>query len=267
MSDNSSVFLVLPSSVIEICFSRDIHNDSKNSDKEMNVSQFLLVATMQFLLHVSQLKSDWKKWLFFVLTSAIGEGFRIDSCRDYPREKFTGVSIKPLLVSEYSLVINVIDQLCSLQIDPSVKKNFFTMVENQNMGSFNNRIYNYSPPFTNEYQKGLIRTLDLKLIMKRTILVTPPLKQVHRWIITWKPLTDTEFNQLSEKFVNIENIKITELSPFLSTEEILTKGWNIYRETSLEQPWGLICSKCKMTYKANIFAKTCYSCQSLLKRA
>ena len=267
MSDNSSVFLVLPSNVIEICFSRDIHNDSKNSDKEMNVSQFLLVATMQFLLHVSQLKSDWKKWLFFVITSAIGEGFRIDSCRDYPRKKFTGVSLETYLVSEYSLIVNVLNQLCSLRIDPIVKKNFFTIVENQNMGSFDDNIYDYSPPFTNEYQKGMIRTLDLKLIMKRTILVTPPLKQVQSWIITWNPLTNDEFNRLAEKSVNIENINITELSPFLSDEEIAIKEWNDYRETSLEQPWGLVCPKCKMTYKANIFAKTCYSCQTPLIRA
>ncbi|MFX0211868.1 MAG: hypothetical protein ACFFDT_38185, partial [Candidatus Hodarchaeota archaeon] len=129
-----------------------------------------------------------------------------------------------------------------------------------------NGITNYFLPLKEDYHKDKIRTLDLKLVLKRTILVTPTLKEVQNWIITWNPLTDAEFNQLDKENSNNKTINITELSPFLSNEEIVTKGWNNYREASLEQPWGLICLQCEMAYKANIFAKTCYSCKIPLKR-
>ena len=86
MSDFSSVFVVLPLDIIEICFSRDSLDDSKDSEKRMDVSQFLLLIASQFLLYISQFRIHWKKWLFLVLQIAIGEGFRIDSYRDYPRE-------------------------------------------------------------------------------------------------------------------------------------------------------------------------------------
>jgi hypothetical protein len=265
MSDYFSVFVVLSPNVIEMCFSRNNNNYSNDSDEKMNVSQLLLIITMQFILQISQLDRQWKKWMFFVVTSAIGEGFRIDSCRDYPREKFTGVNIENFLANEYDLIANILNRSCSLRIDPIVKKNFFTLVENQKL--ITNKITKYSLPLTNNYQEGKIRTLDLKLIMKRTTIIIPTLKQVQTWIMTWNPMTDTEFNRLINESAKIENANIAELPPFLSSEEILTKGWTNYRETSLEQPWGLICPKCKMTYKANIFAKTCYSCQTLLKRA
>ncbi len=267
MSDFLSVFVVLSSCIIEICFSRNNLNDSQDSNKRMNASQFLLVSATQFILRVSELKSHWKKWLFFVLTTAIGEGFRIDSCRDYPRELFTGINIEKFTVNEFDLIVNIQNQICSVRIDPIVQKNFLAIMENKNSEFLKQKIASHSLPFNEEYQKGKIRTLDLKLIMKRTTLSTPSLDQVQTWIITWNPITEDEFKRLAEKTVNIENIDIMELPPFLSIEEVTEKGWNDHREASLEQPWGLLCPKCKMTYEANIFAKTCYSCQTLLRRA
>ncbi|MFX1282797.1 MAG: hypothetical protein ACFFB5_04045 [Promethearchaeota archaeon] len=265
MSDNFSIFIIFSSNIIEICFSRDIRNYSKDSDETMDVSQFLLVLATQFLLQISQLNTHWKKWLFFVLISAVGEGFRIDSCRDYPNKKYTGVNIGEFLVNEYDLTVNITNRDCSLRIDPLVKNNFFKLIKNHNSKILNKGITDYSLPLKEDYHKDKIRTLDLNLIMKRSILVTPTLKQVQTWIMTWNPLTDAEFNQIVKEFSYVENV--SELPIFLSTEEIMKKGLTDYREASLEQPWGLYCPKCKTTYKANIFAKTCYSCKTPLKRA
>lgn len=266
MRDYFSIFVVLPSNIIELCFSQDKKDDSIDSGKRMNVSQLLLAATTQFLVHKSHFDSHWKKWLFFVLASAIGEGFRIDSCRDYPREKFTGVNIEKFLVSEYNLTTNTQKRHFSLRIDPLAKQDFFEKIE----GLENNKIkQNFNEPYlpyTDEFRKK-IRTLDLQIIMKRTLLITPSLIEVQTWIISWKPINTDEFNQLNEDFVNIKELNIEELSPFLSYEEITVKGWDKYREKSLEQPWGLICPKCERIYKANLYAKRCNSCQAPLKKA
>ncbi len=264
MSDILSIFVVFPHNIIEICFSRATQDNSHGTNKNMNKSQFLLVAATQFLLQVTQLKSDWKKWMFFVLSSAIGEGFRIDSCRDYPQEEFTKVNIEKFLINEYDLVANILTKNCSLRIDPIVKENFFNLMESHKSKILKNKITKYSLPAA-EAQKDKIRTLDLKLIMKRTILVAPTIKQVQVWIITWDQLTSAEFKQL--KTVDSKEIDVSELPPFLSNEEITIKGLTNYREAPLEQPWGLVCPNCKMTYSANIFARICNSCQSKLIRA
>ncbi|MFX0123600.1 MAG: hypothetical protein ACFFAE_08145 [Candidatus Hodarchaeota archaeon] len=264
MSDIFSVFVVLPHNIIELCFSRPIRDNSNDSDKKMDKSQFLLIAATQFLLQVAQLKADWKKWMFFVLSSAIGEGFRIDSCRDYPREEFTKVNIEKILINEFDLVANILTKDCSLRIDEIVKQNFFKLIEEHKSKILRKKITKYFLP-ANEAQKDKIRTLDLKLITKRTVLITPTVKQVQTWIITWDQLTSAEFKQL--KTVDIKELDLTELPPFLSNEEIMAKGWTNYREATLEQPWGLVCSNCKMTYSANIFARVCNSCHAILKRA
>ncbi|MHA2203585.1 MAG: hypothetical protein ACW991_07835 [Candidatus Hodarchaeales archaeon] len=261
MSDIFSVFVVFPHNIIEVCFSRPIGD---KSNEKMDKSQLLLVVATQFLLQVVELKSDWKKWMFFVLSSAVGEGFRIDSCRDYPREEYTKIKIDKFLINEYDLVANIQTKDCSLRIDPIVKENFFTLIENHKSKTLKNKITKYSLPAI-EAQKDKIRTLDLKLILKRTILVVPTVKQVQTWIITWNQLTDTEFTRL--EIVDTKDIDVSELPPFLSNEEIMTKGWTNYREASLEQPWGLVCPNCRMTYSSNIFAKICNSCQTILTRA
>ena len=128
MRDIFSIFVIFPRNIIEVCFSRPAQDDLNDSDNGMNTSQYLLVAASQFLLQVSQLKSNWKKWMFFVLSSALGEGFRIDSCRDYPREEFTEINIEKFLINEYDLVANIQTKDCSLRIDPIVKENFFFRV-------------------------------------------------------------------------------------------------------------------------------------------
>jgi hypothetical protein len=263
MSDIFSVFVVFPRNIIEICFSRPIQDTINDSDK-MDKSQFLLVAATQFLLQIAQLKSDWKKWMFFVLSSAIGEGFRVDSCRDYPREEFTKVNLEKFLLNEYDLIANIQTKDCSLRIDPIVKENFFTIIKDQDSKILKKKIIRYSHPATDSLT-GKIRTLDLKFILKRTILVTPTVKEVQTWIITWKQLTDVEFNQL--KTTDIKVIDASTLPPFISNDEIMTNGWTNYREANLEQPWGLICPNCKITYSSNIFAKICNSCQALLIKA
>ncbi len=267
MSDFSSVFVVLPSDIIEICFSRDSLDDSKDSEKRMDVSQFLLLVASQFLLYISQFKINWKKWLFLVLQIAIGEGFRIDSFRDYPREEFTGKAIDNLLVNEYDLKANIRSHQCSLRIDPTVKKNFFDIIKREDAGFFKRQIKEYLQPFHSEFNEGKIRTLDLKLLLKRKSFSAPSLFQVQTWIISWQPITLEEYNQLNKIKADIENIDIAQLAPFLSDTEITSKGWNEYRDPSLEQPWGLICPTCKMAFNQNIYAKTCYSCQTELKRA
>ncbi len=261
MSDIFSVFVVFPHNIIEICFSRPI---GAKSNKEMDKSQLLLVVATQFLIQVVQLKSDWKKWMFFVLSSAIGEGFRVDSCRDYPREEFSEINIEKFLINEYDLVANIQTKDCSLRIDPIVKENFFTLIENHKSKTLKKKITKYSLPAT-EVQRDKIRTIDLKLIMKRTILVTPTVKEVQTWIITWNQLTSAESKQL-EAF-DKEKIDVSELPPFLSSEEITERGWTNYREATLEQPWGLVCPNCKMTYSSNIYARICNSCQTILIRA
>ena len=76
-----------------------------------------------------------------------------------------------------------------------------------------------------------------------------------------------EFNQLNNLKADIKHVEIDQLSPFLSDKEIALKGWNEYRDPSLEQPWGLICRTCKMAFKQNIYAKKCYSCGNKLYRA
>jgi hypothetical protein len=264
MSDLLSVFVVFPNDTIEICFSRPARDKSQNSEKKMDKSQFLLVAATQYLLQVVQLKVDWKKWMFFVLSSAIGEGFRVDSCRDYPREEFTAVNLEKFLLNEYDLVVNIQTKNCSLRIDPIVKENFFTIIENHNSKILKKKITQYYLPAT-EPLTDKIRTLDLQLIPKRTILVTPTVKEVQTWVITWKQLTSAEFNRL--EIIDTKEIDISKLPPYLSNKEIMARGWTNYRDASLEQPWGLICSKCKMTYSSNIFAKICNSCQGLLIKA
>ncbi|MFX0013818.1 MAG: hypothetical protein ACFFB2_03560 [Promethearchaeota archaeon] len=233
----------------------------------MNISQFLLMITTQFVIQVAQLKKKWQKWIFFVLTSAIGEGFKIDSCRDYPREEFTGVNLEKFLVNEYDLIVNMLDEECSLRIDPNVKENFFTLIENHKSKILKQKITKYSLPLNNDYKKDRIRILDLTLIMKRSKLVTPTLKEVQSWILTWNPLKESEFSLLDKVLVNNGILDLSELPPFLNNEEILRKGWKDYLDTSLSQPRGLICPKCKITYKANIYAKTCNSCQTRLKKA
>ncbi|MFX0210444.1 MAG: hypothetical protein ACFFDT_30975 [Candidatus Hodarchaeota archaeon] len=264
MSEIFSVFVIFPSNIIEICFSRPLQENSHDSEKKMDKSQFLLVAATQFLLQVVQLKADWKKWMFFVLSSAIGEGFRIDSCRDYPQEEFTKINLEKFLMNEYDLVVNIQTKVCSLRIDPIVKENFFIILEDHNSKILKKKITHYSHPAT-EALIEKIRTLDLQLIPKRTKLVTPTVKQVQTWIITWNPLTKAEFNRL--EVIDTKEIDILELPPYLSNEEIVAQGWSSYRDASLEQPWGLVCSKCKMTYSSNIFAKICNSCQGSLIKA
>ena len=264
MSDVFSVFVVFPKNIIEICFSRAVRDNSHDSDKKMDKSQLLLVAATQFLLQVGQLKADWKKWMFFVLSSAVGEGFRIDSCRDYPQEKFTKVNLEKFLINEYDLVVNIQSKDCSLRIDPVVKENFLTLLEDHNSKILKNKVTQYSLPAT-KVLTDKIRTLDLKLIPKRTKLVAPTVNEVQTWIIAWNQITDIEFNQL--KTLDTKDIDVSELPPFISNDEIMTKGWTIYREATLEQPWGLICPKCKISYSSNIFAKICNSCQTLLIRA
>ncbi|UCG04267.1 MAG: hypothetical protein JSW11_09830 [Candidatus Heimdallarchaeota archaeon] len=264
MSDIFSVFVVFPHNIIEICFSRPIRDTSNDSDKKMDKSQFLLVAATQFLLQVIQLKSDWKKWMFFVLSSAVGEGFRVDSCRDYPREEFTKINIEKFLINEYDLVANIQTKDCSLRIDPVVKENFFILIENHRSKILKKKITQYSLPAT-EALVDKIRILDLKFIVKRTTLVAPTVKEVQTWIITWNQLTVAEFKRL--KTVDTKGIDIAELPPYLNNEEIVVQGWIDYRDASLEQPWGLICPTCKMTYSSNIFAKICNSCKSSLIKA
>lgn len=264
MSDIFSVFVIFPSDIIEICFSRPFQDNSHDSDKKMDKSQFLLVAATQFLLQVVKLKADWKKWMFFVLSSAIGEGFRIDSCRDYPQEKFTKTNLEKILMNEYDLVANIHTKVCSLRIDSIVKENFFVIIKDHNSKILKKNITHYFHPAT-EALIDKIRSLDLQLIPKRTKLVTPTVKQVQTWIITWNPLTKTEFNGL--EIIDTKVIDILELPPYLSNEEIVAQGWTNYRDASLEQPWGLVCLNCKMTYSSNIFAKICNSCQSSLVKA
>jgi hypothetical protein len=264
MSEILSVFVIFPSNVIEICFSRPLQENSHDSDKKMDKSQYLLVAATQFLLQVVQLKADWKKWIFFVLSSAVGEGFRIDSCRDYPQEEFTKINLEKFLMNEYDLVTNIQTKVCSLRIDPIVKENFFTIIEDHNSKILKKKITHYYPPAT-DVLIDKIRTLDLQLIPKRTKLVTPTVKQVQTWIMTWNPFTKAEFSRL--EVIDTKEIDISELPPYLSNEEIVAQGWINYRDASLEQPWGLVCSKCKMTYSSNIFAKICNSCQSSLVKA
>ena len=264
MSDRFSVFVVFSSNIIEICFSRPLSDKSSDSDKKMGKSQFLLVAATQFLLQVVQLKADWKKWMFFVLSSAVGEGFRIDSCRDYPREEFTKINLEKFLLNEYDLIVNTHTKDCSLRIDPVVKENFFTIIEGHNSKFLKKKITQYSLPVT-EALTDNIRTLDLELILKRTKLIAPSIKEVQSWIITWNQITNAEFNQL--KSIDTKEIDILELPPYFSSEEIMEHGWTHYRDASLEQPWGLVCSKCKMTYSSNIFAKICNSCKASLIKA
>ncbi|MFW9905436.1 MAG: hypothetical protein ACFFFH_13935 [Candidatus Thorarchaeota archaeon] len=264
MSDIFSVFVIFPGNIIEICFSRPLEENLHDSEKKMDNSQFLFVVATQFLLQVVQLKADWKKWMFFVLSSAVGEGFRIDSCRDYPQEEFTKINLEKFLMNEYDLVANIQTKVCSLRIDPIVKEDFFIIVKDHNSKLLKKKITHYYPPAP-EVLKDKIRTLDLQLIPKRTKLVTPTVKQVQTWIITWRPLTKPEFNRLD--VIDTNEIDILELPPYLSKEEIVVQGWTNYRDASLEQPWGLMCSKCKMTYSSNIFAKICNSCQGSLIKA
>ena len=264
MSDQFSVFVVFPHNIIEMCFSRPVRDDSHNSDKKMDKSQLLLVAATQFLLQVEQLKADWKKWMFFVLSSAAGEGFRIDSCRDYPQEVFTKVNLEKFLINEFDLVVNIQTKDCSLRIDPIVKENFFTIIKDHDSTILKKKITQYSLPAT-EALTDNIRSLDLNLIQKRTKLIAPTIKQVQIWIMTWNQLTDAEFSRLET--VDTKEIDISELPPYLSSEDIMAQGWTIYREASLEQPWGLVCPKCKMTYSSNIYAKICNSCQAPLIKA
>lgn len=267
MSDYSSIFVIHPADIIEICFSREIFKDTTESKRGMDVSQFLLLIASQLFSYISQFQSAWKKWLFLVLQTALGENFRIDSCRDYPTESFTGVNIEKFLVNEYDLVINMLTYHCTLRLNPTAKKEFSLIMKKQRVKTIERKIKRFYLPLTSEYEQRKIRTLDLKLILKRESLSKPSLIQIQNWLITWNPLTFAEFRQLIERESYTPNIDISELPPFMSDEEISMKGWEKYRDPSLEQPWGLICPSCRTIFEANVFAKTCYYCQSRLIRA
>ncbi|UCE14847.1 MAG: hypothetical protein JSV04_06605 [Candidatus Heimdallarchaeota archaeon] len=267
MSENSSIFIIHPADIIEICFSRETFRETNESKRGMDVSQFLLLMASQLFSYLSQFHSAWKKWLFLVLQTAHGENFRLDSCRDYPTESLTGVNIKNLLVNEYDLVINMMTYHCTLRLDPNVKKNFNLVMKKQRVKTIERKVKHFSLPLTSEIQQRKIRSLDLQFILKRESLSKPSLIEIQNWLITWNPLTFAEFRQLIERESYTPNIDVSKLPPFISDEEITLKGWDKYRDSSLEQPWGLICPSCRTTFEANVFAKTCYSCQSRLIKA
>ncbi|MHA2225208.1 MAG: hypothetical protein ACXAC8_08380 [Candidatus Hodarchaeales archaeon] len=264
MRDNSSVFVVFPSNILEICFSR---NELDNSNKGINVSQFLFLLASQFLLLVVKLGTNWKKWLFFVLQTGIGEGFRIDSCRDYPGEFFTKRNVERFFINEYEIVVNIQSNSCKLRIDPNVKTELSTLLKEHQLKELLHAVDVSSISFTSELQNDKIRTLDLKLMIKRSYLIRPPLSAVHKWIIRWKPLKSKEYVRLVENDLKINEIDFSKLPIFFSEKELFERGWDNYRNPSLEQSWGLICPNCKMNFESNIHAKSCISCQTPLKKA
>ncbi|MFX0182702.1 MAG: hypothetical protein ACFE95_06415 [Candidatus Hodarchaeota archaeon] len=263
MTDHASVFMIFKYNIIEISFSRDSSGDFK---KRMDVSQFLLYATSQYYLLVEELGKNWKRWLFFVLKFATGEGFRVESCRDYPREAITKINIRNFLINEYDLVLDVYQHHCSLRIDPRIKCVFFSM-DDSVREYFKKKMYEFLPPFPTDSIESSIRIIDLSLIKKRTCLITPNVDQIQMWIIGWKPINKEELDKLIKQFQPADEIDLRDVLPLVTEKEIALRGWDKYRDPRIEQPFGLICPSCKMTYQSNLFAKVCLSCQTRLKKA
>ncbi|MFX0087917.1 MAG: hypothetical protein ACFFAU_19855 [Candidatus Hodarchaeota archaeon] len=269
MNSHFSVFLVLANNILEIAYSRDdsINNQNRDfNDRYISISQLLVLFSLFY-------SSQWKKWLFFVLQVADGENYRIDSCRDYPRENFTGLDIRPLLLNEYDLIVDQSSESCFLRVDKNEREELHSLIESyMEVSTFLKKAVMNKEPLHSEFQKNIsqIRTLDLKLILKRICLITPEIQDVRQWIIKWNPITSKEFKELKNEFFKnefIEGIQAEPLLPIFSQEELKSRNWTIYRQARLEQPFGLICPSCLLQYEPNISAKFCNSCNNLLRKA
>ncbi|MFX0172426.1 MAG: hypothetical protein ACFE9L_10930 [Candidatus Hodarchaeota archaeon] len=233
----------------------------------MNVSQFLLYATTQYYLLVDELRKSWKRWLFFILNFAIGEEFRIESCRDYPREAITKINIKNFLVNEFDLVIDILKRSCTIRIDSRIKDKFFLGDDSDQMEYLQSKIQDFLLPLTTDKFESYIRIVDLTMIKKRTCLIAPSIEQTQMWIINWSPIIKEEINNLADQFHITEKIDLGNVLPLITEKEVSLRGWDKYRDPFIEQPFGLICPSCKTTYQPNLFAKVCLSCQTRLKKA
>jgi hypothetical protein len=255
--------MIFQYNIIELSFSRDYSGDF---EKGMNVSQFLLYSISQYYLLVEELGKNWKRWFFFILKFAFGEGFRVESCRDYPREAVTKIDIRDFLVNEYDLVVDVPKGHYSLRIDSSIRNGFFSM-DDSVREYFKKKMHEFLPPLPTDSIESSIRIIDLSLIKKRTCLIAPSIEQIQMWIIGWNPIIKEKLNNLKEQFQLADEIDLRNVLPLITEKEIALRGWDKYRDPNIEQPFGLICPSCKMTYQPNLFAKVCLSCQIRLKKA
>lgn len=259
-----SLFVVLPRNIIELNFSRDERSEHKND--QVGVSQFLLYSAAQYILQVDMVKKSWKNWLFFVLQFALGEGFRIDSFRDYPRKEFTQINLKKFLVNQYELIVTTTETIIELRI---IRETFdhYSKLDPEGASIITPKIKEIHPPLDQKIFRDHIRILDLKVIPKRFYVVTPDLNTLHVHLIRWKDVTTVEYNllDLPSNTPSVEEISL--LPPILSEEELQDRNWNKYRVADLEQPRGLYCPRCQLDFKPNIFAKTCSTCSLPLSKA
>jgi hypothetical protein len=267
MNSHFSIFLVLANNILEIAYSKnDFRAKKGDNSRNMSISQLLVLIS---LFHSSQ----WKKWLFFVLQVADGENYRIDSCRDYPRENFTGLDIRSLLVNEFDLIVDQSSESCILRVDSREREELHLLIENHmEITTFLKKAEMIKEPLNSEFNNDIsqIRTLDLKLIPKRNCLITPKIQDVRQWIIEWNPITSREFRLLRDEISKngvIDETEIESLLPLFNQDELESRGWTIYRHARLEQPFGLICPSCLLQYEPNISAKFCNSCNNLLRKA
>ncbi|MFX0052615.1 MAG: hypothetical protein ACFE8U_15160, partial [Candidatus Hermodarchaeota archaeon] len=214
-----------------------------------------------------ELGKSWKRWLFFILNFALGEGFRIESCRDYPREAITSIEIKNFLVNEFDLVIDFPKRSCTIRIDSRIKEKFFSEQDRDQMEYLQSKIQDFLLPLTTDRFENYIRIIDLAAIKKRTCLIAPSIDQIQMWIINWSPIIKEEINNLIDQFQLTDKIDLRNVLPLITEKEVSVKGWDKYRDPSIEQPFGLICPSCKTTYRPNLYAKSCLTCQTRLKKA
>jgi hypothetical protein len=232
-----------------------------DSKEGMNTSQLIFFAASQFLLLVDQLKENWIRWVFFILRFATGEGFRIESCRDYECLTVGMSKIHDFFLNEYDITVNVSDLNCILRIDSQVKNKLFSMLDDHIVQYFQKKMTFCSPVEKNIFQKS-VRFLDLTRIKKRSCLIKPTIDQVQMWIMDWKPSIGASNDALLKTEIDLENTPA-----ILGEDEIKSFKLSEYRDPQLEQPFGLICSKCNMQYQPNIYARICLNCQNQLLRA
>ncbi|MFW9779491.1 MAG: hypothetical protein ACFFE8_11605 [Candidatus Heimdallarchaeota archaeon] len=259
-----SVFVILPFNVIELCFSRD-ERIEQYADRA-DVSQFLILAAIDYIKRFGRIRDDWKKWLFFVLQFAFGENFRLDSFRDYPRIEFAQISLLKILINQYDLLIDPFSKKIDLRVTYE-KLERFLKVDSPEASLLTSHVENVYDPLDQILFSSSIRVLDLRMIPKRFYLVTPEKEAVQAHLIQWKDLTPAEY-RMSNHLARIpESENIVQLPPLLSEEELHDRNWNDHRQVDLEQPHGLYCPKCYLVYEANIYAKMCSSCFIRLTKA
>jgi hypothetical protein len=233
---------------------------------QVDVTQFLISSAIQYIRQIRKKEESWKKWLFFLLQFALGEGFRIDSFRDYPQIKEDQIKLNKFLCNQYDLKIYPPNKFFELRIARESLEQFI-IKDPSGASVIKPNLRDIQPPLDKLTRSNLIRVLDLKIIPKRSYHVTPGLKALQLYLVQWEDSVLEEQSSLilPEKFPPKE--EITTLPAILSEEELQERKWTKYRDTTLEQPYGLYCPNCQLTYEPNILAKMCSSCFIPLMKA